>query len=92
MIPEGLKQAKSIEDVVQIIDNGGTESNSPEEVAASYAYLTVLKKENPGKEALQIELRKLIEEGAIFDYALALEYAEAWLIYALNKATASQGL
>ncbi|MCB2425699.1 hypothetical protein [Methylophaga pinxianii] len=92
MIPEALKQAKSIEEVVQIIDNGGTESQSPEELAASFAYLAALKKDSPAKEDIQVELRKLMEEGARFDYALALEYAESWLIDALNKATASQGL
>ena len=37
MIPEALKQAKSIEEVVQIIDSGGKESSSPEELAAAYA-------------------------------------------------------
>lgn len=92
MIPEELKQAKSIEEVVQIIDKGGTESQSPEELAASYAYLAAMKKENPSKESLQTELRALMEGGAMFDYPLALEYAETWLIDALNKATAPQGL
>tara|TARA_R110000787_G_scaffold55239_2_gene127662 strand:- start:31289 stop:31567 length:279 start_codon:yes stop_codon:yes gene_type:complete len=92
MIPEALKQAKSIEEVVQIIDSGGTESSSPEELAAAYAYSQTMKKESPDKEELQVEFRRLMEEGAMFDYALALEYAEAWLIDALNKATASQGL
>jgi hypothetical protein len=51
-----------------------------------------MKKESPDKEELQVEFRRLMEEGAMFDYALALEYAEARLIDALNKATASQGL
>lgn len=92
MIPDELKQAKSIEEVVQIIDNGGTESQSPEELAASFAYLAAIKKDSPDKEDLQMELRALMEEGAMFDYPLALEYAESWLIDALNKATASQGL
>lgn len=44
MIPEKLKQAKSIEEVVQIIDSGGTESSSPEELAAAYAYLQTIKR------------------------------------------------
>lgn len=92
MIPEEFKQERSIEEIVQIIDNGGTESQSPEELAASFAYLAAIKKENPDKEDLQMELRALMEEGARFDYPLALEYAESWLIDALNKATASQGL
>lgn len=92
MIPEALKQPKPLNETVQIIDNGGTNSNTPEEIAASYAYGEVIHTDSPGKEALQLELRKLIEEGARFDYALALEHAEAWLIDALNKATASQGL
>lgn len=91
MIPEKIKSAKTVEEVVQIIDNGGTDSESPEELAASYAFLSAIISDRPDKETLQTELRVLMEEGAIFDYALALEYAETLLIEALNSVTDTQG-
>ncbi|WP_438971772.1 hypothetical protein [Methylophaga sp.] len=92
MISEEIKNAQSIEEVVQIIDNGGTESESPEEVAAKYAYLAVLKKNSQKKDDLETELNGLMEKGALFDYLLALEHAESFLIDTLNKSTAPQGL
>lgn len=89
MISEELKQAESIKDVVQIIDNGGTGYESPEEVAAKYAYLTAMQTERHNKQDIQAELQTLMEEGAMFEYPLALEYAESYLIDSLSDATPS---
>ncbi len=89
MISEELKQAESIEDVVQIIDNGGTGFESPEEVAAKYAYLTAMQTERHGKEDIQAELQILMEEGAMFEYPLALEYAESYMIETLSESSPS---
>lgn len=90
MISEELKQAESIKDVVKIIDNGGTGFESPEEVAAKYAYLTAMQTERHNKQDIQAELQILMEEGAMFEYPLALEYAETYLIETLSDTPPSQ--
>ncbi len=80
MISTAIKEAQSIEDVVQLIDNGGTNSDSPEEVAGTYAYLAVIDTNHVDKEHAKSQLDALIEAGAKFDYDLALEYAESHII------------
>lgn len=89
MNPEQVKAVNSIKEVVQIIDNGGTDAESPEEVAASYAYLSAIKLDTPTKDNLEIALHDLMEEGAMFDFELALENAESILIKTLNQAQAT---
>ncbi|MTI63875.1 hypothetical protein [Methylophaga sp.] len=90
MISEELKKAESIEEVVQIIDNGGTGFETPEEVAAKYAYLSAMQTERHNKEDIQAELQSLMEEGAMFEYPLALEYAESYLIDTLTDTPRSE--
>jgi|24BtaG_2_1085350.scaffolds.fasta_scaffold19581_1 hypothetical protein len=80
MISTEIKEARSIQDVVQLIDHGGTNSDSPEEVAGTYAYLAVIDSDHFNKEHAKSQLDELIEAGAKFDYDLALEYAESHLI------------
>lgn len=90
MTSEEIRAVESIKEVVQIIDNGGTDSESSEEVAASYAYLSSKQNDNPTEDHLQTALHALMEKGAIFDYELALEYAKSILIETLNRDTGSQ--
>lgn len=90
MVSDELKNAESTEDVVRIINYGGTSFESPEEVAAKYAFLLAMKAERPSKEDIQAELKTLMEEGALFEYPLALEQAETYLINTLNEALSSQ--
>lgn len=90
MSSQEIKAVKSIKEVVMIIDNGGTDSESSEEVAASYAYLSAKQNENLTKDHIQTALHALMEEGAIFDYILALENAESILIETLNRDAVSQ--
>lgn len=89
MISEELKQTESLKEVVQIIDNGGTAHESPEEVAAKYAYMTAMQTERHNKEDIEAKLQTLMEEGAVFDYPLALEHAESYLIDNLSDASPS---
>ena len=80
MISTEIKEARSIHDVVQLIDSGGTHHDSPEEVAGTYAYLAVIDSDHINKEHAKSQLDDLIEAGAKFDYDLALEHAESNLI------------
>ncbi|WP_417536580.1 hypothetical protein [Methylophaga sp.] len=82
MISTEIKEARSIHDVVQLIDSGGTHHDSPEEVAGIYAYLAVIDSDHINKEHAKSQLDDLIEAGAKFDYDLALEHAESHLIEA----------
>ncbi|WP_289282632.1 MULTISPECIES: hypothetical protein [unclassified Methylophaga] len=82
MISTEIKEARSIHDVVQLIDSGGTHHDSPEEVAGTYAYLAVINSDHINKEHAKSQLDDLIEAGAKFDYDLALEHAESHLIEA----------
>ena len=82
MISTEIKEARSIHDVVQLIDSGGTHHDSPEEVAGTYAYLAVIDSDHINKEHAKSQLDDLIEAGAKFDYDLALEHAESDLIEA----------
>lgn len=80
MISASLKQAKSVEEVVQLIDKGGTDNHSPEEVAGQYGYLVLLHKKKVDKDAVKEQLNILLENGAVFDFDLALQHAETLLI------------
>lgn len=82
MISTEIKEARSIHDVVQLIDSGGTHHDSPEEVAGTYAYLAVIDSDHINREHAKSQLDDLIEAGAKFDYDLALEHAESHLIEA----------
>ena len=82
MISTEIKEARSIHDVVQLIDSGGTHHDSPEEVSGTYAYLAVIDSDHINKEHAKSQLDDLIEAGAKFDYDLALEHAESHLIEA----------
>ncbi|AFJ01359.1 hypothetical protein Q7C_178 [Methylophaga frappieri] len=80
MISTALKQADSIEQVVQIIDNGGTAQHGPEEIAGQYAYLVMLHQKTVDKQAVKKPLDDLMSQGAMFDYDLALQQAENLLL------------
>ncbi|SFK58386.1 hypothetical protein [Methylophaga sulfidovorans] len=80
MISTEIKEARSIQDIVQLIDNGGTSSGSPEEVAGTYAYLAIIDSDHVNKDHAKSQLDALIEAGGKFDYDLALEYAESHII------------
>lgn len=71
-ISEAIQNARTIEELVDIVNSGGTAFYTPEELAAQYAYHG----EDGEIEVLMAHLDFLIEEGAEFDYFEAARILE----------------
>lgn len=74
MTSQALQNAKSIEEVVELINGGGTSNNDGNEIAGQYAFDGANESKDNGlnKEDFEAQLDCLIEAGAIFDYPQAL--------------------
>ena len=75
-ISQALQNAQSIDRVVEIINGGGTSSYSANEIAGQYAWQAA---DQAGygidRDNIDGHLGFLIDAGAEFDHAMAIEYA-----------------
>ena len=79
MISQALQNAQSIEQVVEIINGGGTSEYSANEIAGQYAFNAA---DESGYDidgaSLDAHLEVIIDAGAKFDYSSALKEAKEW--------------
>lgn len=73
-ISQALQNAQSLDQVVAVINGGGTSSFNNEEIAAQYAWDAAEDNgEGMSTEEIEAHLDVLVEAGAEFDYQEALE-------------------
>ncbi|MCG7545400.1 hypothetical protein MHM93_14560 [Pseudoalteromonas sp. MM17-2] len=77
-ISQAINEAQSLEQVVAIVNDGGTSRFDQNEIAAQYAYDAA---DDAGfglsKANIEAHLDVLVEAGAEFDYLKAVELATA---------------
>lgn len=74
---ETLRQTLSLERVIEIINQGGTPTHNPYEVAAHFAYEASLAGGHLSEHSLTEQLSALCDQGADFDRPAALRAAKA---------------
>ncbi|OHV07517.1 hypothetical protein [Kushneria phosphatilytica] len=81
---ETLRQTLSLERVAEIINQGGTPTHEPYEVAAHFAYEASLAAGHLSESRLTEQLTTLADLGADFDQPAALRAAKAIAMHKLN--------
>ena len=72
IISIALQNAQSIEDVVKMVNGGGTSEHWPWEIAGQYAYDAA--EDKTSAKEIEAHLDILAEAGAKFSYPQVLEY------------------